>query len=622
MRRLALLLAVLALPAAAQGRFDRVNSRTPQGRSTRGLQDAAGFAFFEFAPASGAGMGTACACTTPTGAKGEALTFTRASAAECYSNDGQSLTQCAANQPRVSSGAINTSTLGLWVEGVAGTNSITQSRDLSQAVWTKTSMTCTKTATGLRGGTNTASTCTATAANATVCQSLVFAAAARTSSWHLKRRTGTGAVTLARDGATYGADIASSLSTTVWRRAVPLDTPGCAGGNCIIQSGLSSSALNPTVCLKLATSGDAVDIDFVQDESGAIASSPIETGAAAAARAAELAYLTMAATPIHSMAVAFQTPYISFQFSSAMGVWQDVSNAFGLWADSNPTIALGSIISGAFTTPTSLLFAATSSATFTQWNAEVTDGSLVTFRQRGGLASTAAIAWSSPASLTRVYVGSVPIGGTNYMPGVFREVCVDPAANRCAQSRFSSAGNPIAGIGDSITQGVNQIPTRWVQQTGVALGRAVWALGNTGLSAAVCLDNYRLYVAGKGYAGITVLCGVNSLINGDSAASIFTSLQAIYDEARAAGLRVTPATIVPWASYASSTAPKQTQTLALNTLIMNYCTTNSLTCVDLYNSALNDGSGNLAAGYDSGDHLHPNAAGGVLIGSLFAAAAP
>ena len=30
-------------------------------------------AYFEFAPASGAGMTSACACTTPTGAKGEAL---------------------------------------------------------------------------------------------------------------------------------------------------------------------------------------------------------------------------------------------------------------------------------------------------------------------------------------------------------------------------------------------------------------------------------------------------------------------------------------------------------------------------------------------------------------------
>lgn len=41
------------------------------------------FAFFELAPASGAGMTGVCATTAPTGAKGEALTFTRATAATC-----------------------------------------------------------------------------------------------------------------------------------------------------------------------------------------------------------------------------------------------------------------------------------------------------------------------------------------------------------------------------------------------------------------------------------------------------------------------------------------------------------------------------------------------------------
>ena len=40
-------------------------------------------AFFEFAPASGVGMGEACSCVDVTGTKGEALTFTRASTATC-----------------------------------------------------------------------------------------------------------------------------------------------------------------------------------------------------------------------------------------------------------------------------------------------------------------------------------------------------------------------------------------------------------------------------------------------------------------------------------------------------------------------------------------------------------
>lgn len=43
----------------------------------------ASYAFLEFAPASGAGMPAACSSTAPTGAKGEALTFSRGSGAVC-----------------------------------------------------------------------------------------------------------------------------------------------------------------------------------------------------------------------------------------------------------------------------------------------------------------------------------------------------------------------------------------------------------------------------------------------------------------------------------------------------------------------------------------------------------
>jgi hypothetical protein len=96
------------------------------------------FAFFEFAPASGAGMGSACACTTPTGAKGEALTFTRTGDATC-SKQGLATTGiangdlvvCTANQPRVeSSGGV----LGLRVEG-ARTNGTIRSQQIDNAAW-------------------------------------------------------------------------------------------------------------------------------------------------------------------------------------------------------------------------------------------------------------------------------------------------------------------------------------------------------------------------------------------------------------------------------------------------------------------------------------------------------
>lgn len=77
----AVLFLLVALTAEA-GRFDRFNSRCAGGRSDRGFL-CDDLAFVEFAPASGAGMTASCACTTPAGAKGETVTFSRTSNATC-----------------------------------------------------------------------------------------------------------------------------------------------------------------------------------------------------------------------------------------------------------------------------------------------------------------------------------------------------------------------------------------------------------------------------------------------------------------------------------------------------------------------------------------------------------
>ncbi len=80
MRWIALLL-ILSSAAEAQ-RLQRFCSRTSQGRTARGFA-CDSFAFFEAFPANGAGTTGACSTTAPTGAKGEALTFTRATGATC-----------------------------------------------------------------------------------------------------------------------------------------------------------------------------------------------------------------------------------------------------------------------------------------------------------------------------------------------------------------------------------------------------------------------------------------------------------------------------------------------------------------------------------------------------------
>jgi hypothetical protein len=167
--------------------------------------------------------------------------------------------------------AISTSTLlGCHAEG-ARTNSLLYSQDLTQAAWAKTNVTAAKTATGIDNAANSASTLTAGAADATIMQTLTLAAAARSFSAYVKRRTGTGNIYITRDGGTSWTDVTADINGTTWSRVKIENT----------------SVLNPSVGFKIATSGDEIDVDVCQDEAGAFASSPIITTTTAVTRNAD-----------------------------------------------------------------------------------------------------------------------------------------------------------------------------------------------------------------------------------------------------------------------------------------------------------------------------------------------
>ena len=127
------------------------------------------------------------------------------------------------------------------------------------------------TATGIDNAANSASTITAGADNATILQTLTLASAARSSSAYIKRRTGTGTISFTRNGGTTWTDITSQINSSTWTR-IKIE---------------NSSVLNPSIGFLIATSGDAIDVDVVQDEAGAFASSPIITTTAAVTRNAD-----------------------------------------------------------------------------------------------------------------------------------------------------------------------------------------------------------------------------------------------------------------------------------------------------------------------------------------------
>jgi hypothetical protein len=140
--------------------------------------------------------------------------------------------------------------------------------------WRNTNITVAKNQTGIDGVANACSSLTATSANGTCIQTINLVSGVRTASVYLKRITGTGNIQVTLDGITFST---VELSTTEWRRIV-----------------LSGTVIIPTVGVRIATSGDAVAMDFGQVEDGAFVTSPIMTTSAAGGvtRSADAASMT------------------------------------------------------------------------------------------------------------------------------------------------------------------------------------------------------------------------------------------------------------------------------------------------------------------------------------------
>jgi hypothetical protein len=170
------------------------------------------------------------------------------------------------------SGEIRRTDKGVLIEG-SKTNRALWCRDLTDAVWTKSNTTAAKTETGADGAANSASRITATANNGTALQAITNASVARTISAYVKRVTGSGAVYITADGDATRTDITSLINASSYS-LVRFD----------------QTLANPNVGFKLATSGDAIAVDFVQCEDNAGwlgASSPILTTNAQVTRAAD-----------------------------------------------------------------------------------------------------------------------------------------------------------------------------------------------------------------------------------------------------------------------------------------------------------------------------------------------
>jgi hypothetical protein len=147
------------------------------------------------------------------------------------------------------------------------------SRDLTNAVWSGTTVTTAKNAVGADGTASGATTITATAASGTVLQALSHASQSRVFSAYIRRVTGTGAIQLTTNGGTNWTTVTiSSLYTQV----------ACA----------AQTVASGTIGIRMAVSGDVIEVDFAQGEVGPVATSPIATTTGSVTRNADVVTLS------------------------------------------------------------------------------------------------------------------------------------------------------------------------------------------------------------------------------------------------------------------------------------------------------------------------------------------
>ena len=408
-----------------ENRRVRENERHPERPFSSGL------AFFEAFNSRGMGTFGPCSTTAPTGARGEVLTFTRASAATCTKTasgglattgiaDGD-LVSLSSNVARVEYDSAGT--LGLLVEA-ARTNSLVRSQEIDHAGWTKGGAIGTITADYATApdGTLTADRYQYTNTNTDyVLQTFSVGGLGASGSVYLKGTSGAGTLYLCRGGAASQCVTCSYVAAT-WSR-------------CRYEATLATSSNlfvgcdTGTLGAACAQTGMDVLVWGLQGELGAYATSYIPTTSAAVTRAAEGGSVTIASTPILSMA----------------GTSQFESNTL-----SNGRIIEAYTVAANDTDRFSLLISGVQPANFiANGGVSTTQASATNFTMPGlnraavwlasgatqntianGTANSAATARTT-VTATTLYIGRYGGGVSNEPDAILTKLCADPDAARC-----------------------------------------------------------------------------------------------------------------------------------------------------------------------------------------------
>lgn len=614
MRSLALTLAVLLSAAAGA---DEPRLRAGRGRLGR-AGDAASIAsvtaipFFEFATASGVGMGAACACAPITGTKGEPSVFTRASPGTCdKSVNGFTgiavgdLVECPADMPRVYTG--DGGTLKVGVANASRTNWVKDNERLDSASWSSANS-------GAAAITVTADYATAPCgvADGGAC----FSAAERLqipatsgSQYTIRYQAGcsTGG---ARSAAFYicgNAGTTGTIDHWIVTSAAPTlatatcDYPACPLYNRCVNENVAVSAVgNLSIGNGSAQNGGisrpAADVSVwgptcESEVSNGVGQNAATVGPFIATRTA--AEATMAREFLDwPMALSGLTEF-SFSVTVTSRGPTATDQTFAFLGDGTPgdggapsTYARLAISSANHSLGLSTAnFVDAGIATITPFFEPAEDVAQLHAAYHTGVSIGAcesgicaddppfttrpsyfASTLGSPV-ITRFGIGHFGTEATGYN-GLYGQGRV---ALTAAGARPTFTGSSL-WIGHSVIYGIASLPWTPYKQLSTMLGRNIQGAGYAGDTVAMCLARWNSLYLPQGFQSVIWGdCAVNDIIGGAGGAATAVAAKAALDSIKASGVqRITVTGISPWKAYGSWTAPKQVETAAYNAAISNY----------------------------------------------------
>lgn len=323
-----MLYALLLAAALSQtpGENDSFNGPIFSQGATAAAGEPPGTLLFSFMNPAAPEVTATCTCpATITAATGQTVTAARTTVSTCSNADG-GMTLCGTGTFVVElvQGAYRIAF------GVSKTANNLYSNDLTQAAWVKSGISVALNATGPLGTANSASTLTATGSDGTVLQSITLTSNTRTLCARVRRKTGTGAIYITRDNGVNWLPIDSLLSSTFYEKMRPT-LPGL--------SGLTTTSTNPTIGFKIATSGDAIEVAYVNEMALDYCGPDILTGATATNRAQDSGSYPNPLTPGDPTKFCVAATGLPFEMATG-NVWSHNTNkgllTLGTWGTSTP----------------------------------------------------------------------------------------------------------------------------------------------------------------------------------------------------------------------------------------------------------------------------------------------